>query len=169
MKFSIKDFFSKCDQIRRKLRIWSHLLMKSLMENFIFCPVKSGSDSKQITDFTIQGDMGISNKQRDHDYCQIFPRVRKQGSGFSVKISQGFSWVEVESRGLSDDIQTMGNTKFRSICTQVSHQVSVYVNWKLDSICKGRNAFQSSWTGMRRYAFPLCSLVDLVLSKVERQ
>ena len=28
-KFSIKDFFSKCDQIRRKLRIWSHLLKKS--------------------------------------------------------------------------------------------------------------------------------------------
>ena len=25
MKFSIKDFFSKCDQIRRKLRIWSYL------------------------------------------------------------------------------------------------------------------------------------------------
>ena len=36
MNFSIKDFFSKCDQIRRKLRIWSHLLKKSLMENFIF-------------------------------------------------------------------------------------------------------------------------------------
>ena len=33
MKFS-KDFFSKCDEI---LRIWSHLLKKSLMENFIFC------------------------------------------------------------------------------------------------------------------------------------
>ena len=40
MKFSIKDFFSKCDQIRRKLRIWSHLLEKFLMENFIFCAVK---------------------------------------------------------------------------------------------------------------------------------
>ena len=39
MKFSIKDFFSKCDQIRRKLRVWSHLLGKSLMENFIFCAV----------------------------------------------------------------------------------------------------------------------------------
>ena len=36
MKFSIKDFFNKCDQLRRKLRIWSHLLMKFLMENFIF-------------------------------------------------------------------------------------------------------------------------------------
>ena len=30
MKFSIKDFFSKCDQIRRKLRIWSNLLKKIL-------------------------------------------------------------------------------------------------------------------------------------------
>ena len=39
MKFSIKDFFSKCDQIRRKLRIWSHLQKKSLTENFIFSAV----------------------------------------------------------------------------------------------------------------------------------
>ena len=36
MKFFIKDFFSKCDQIRRKLRIWSHLLKKPLIKNFIF-------------------------------------------------------------------------------------------------------------------------------------
>ena len=37
MKFFIKDFFSKCDKIRSFLRIWSHLLKKSLIENFIFC------------------------------------------------------------------------------------------------------------------------------------
>ena len=37
MKFSIKDFFSKCDQVRSLLRIWSHLLKKSLIENFIVC------------------------------------------------------------------------------------------------------------------------------------
>ena len=37
MKFSIEDLFSKCHQIHRKLRISSHLLKKSLMENFIFC------------------------------------------------------------------------------------------------------------------------------------
>ena len=41
MKFSIKDFFSKGDQIRGFLRIWSHLLKKSLMENFMFCAVES--------------------------------------------------------------------------------------------------------------------------------
>ena len=39
MKFSIKDFSSKCDQIRWKLRIISHLLEQSLMGNFIFCAV----------------------------------------------------------------------------------------------------------------------------------
>ena len=37
MKFSINDLFIKCDQIRRTLRIWSHLLKKPVMENFIFC------------------------------------------------------------------------------------------------------------------------------------
>ena len=36
MKFSIKNFFSKYDQICRKL---SHLLKKTSMENFIFCSV----------------------------------------------------------------------------------------------------------------------------------
>ena len=40
MKFSIKDFFIECDQIRSCLRIWSHLIKKSLMENFIFCVVR---------------------------------------------------------------------------------------------------------------------------------
>ena len=36
----LKDFLSTCDQIRRKLGIWSFLLKKSLMENFIFCTVE---------------------------------------------------------------------------------------------------------------------------------
>ena len=39
IKFSIKDFFSKSNQIRKELQIWSHLLKKLLMENIIFCAV----------------------------------------------------------------------------------------------------------------------------------
>ena len=39
MKFSIKNFFSKRDQIRRKLSIWLNLLKKSLIENFTFYAV----------------------------------------------------------------------------------------------------------------------------------
>ena len=46
MKVSIKDFSSKCDQIRSFLRIWSHLLKKSLTENFIFlcCVARTSLD-----------------------------------------------------------------------------------------------------------------------------
>ena len=43
MMFSIKDFFSKWDQFHSSLRIWSHLLKKSLMEKFIFCAVYIGA------------------------------------------------------------------------------------------------------------------------------
>ena len=39
MKFFINDFFSKCDQICSFLRIWSHLLKKSLIENLFLCSV----------------------------------------------------------------------------------------------------------------------------------
>ena len=39
MKFSMKDFLSKYDHIRSFQRIWSHLLKKRYMENFIFCVV----------------------------------------------------------------------------------------------------------------------------------
>ena len=37
MKFSIKDFFSKCDQITGNLVTF---IEESLMENFIFCTVR---------------------------------------------------------------------------------------------------------------------------------
>ena len=41
---SFKGFLSKCDQVRSFLRIWSHLLKKSLMENFNFCVVFINKD-----------------------------------------------------------------------------------------------------------------------------
>ena len=43
MKFYIMVFLSKFDQIGSFLRIWSHLLKKYLMENFIFCAVVNES------------------------------------------------------------------------------------------------------------------------------
>ena len=50
MQFSIKNFFRKCDQIRSLLRIWSHLLKKSLMENVIFCvcSIKDSADNLKL-------------------------------------------------------------------------------------------------------------------------
>ena len=59
-KFSHKDFFSKRDQIRSFLRIWSHLLKKSLTEILYFMqclvcmifkwtPVVKGLKAKELT------------------------------------------------------------------------------------------------------------------------
>ena len=58
MKFSVKDFFSKYDQIRSFLRIWSQLLKKSLMENFIFCAVIA--NKKNIIYFDFPSDWSIN-------------------------------------------------------------------------------------------------------------
>ena len=66
MKFSIKDFFSKCDQIRRKLGIWSHLLKKSLMENFIFRAVieqKAWFTDQMKWRGSIESSMAVINKK----------------------------------------------------------------------------------------------------------
>ena len=35
MKFTIKEFFNKCDQIYSFLQIWSHLRQKPLIQSFI--------------------------------------------------------------------------------------------------------------------------------------
>ena len=53
MKFCIKDFYSKCDQIHRKLRIWSHLLKKSLMKNFIFVQCSNRFCSDRFNPFQV--------------------------------------------------------------------------------------------------------------------
>ena len=59
--FHIKDFFSKCDQIHRKLRIWSHLLKKSLNENFCFGAVHFVSNLNLLNNFIL---LGIHKNQR---------------------------------------------------------------------------------------------------------
>ena len=61
MKFSIKVFFSKCDQIRSVLCIWSHLLKKSLIENFIFCVVTPHSLDSTDSKFS-----SFTTRQKNH-------------------------------------------------------------------------------------------------------
>ena len=56
-KFSIKNCFSKYDQIRSFLQIWSHLLKKSLTENFIFlCSARKQS----LTAITVFSSIHVS-------------------------------------------------------------------------------------------------------------
>ena len=50
MKFPIKYFFSKCDQIDSFLQIWSSLLKKPLKENYIFLYSVAVSCHKETSD-----------------------------------------------------------------------------------------------------------------------
>ena len=63
MKFSIKDFFGKCYQIRSFLRIWSYLLKKSLMENFIFCAVVVRSIISSVNEVITAIVINVQTKQ----------------------------------------------------------------------------------------------------------
>ena len=53
MKFSIKDFFSKCDQIHSFLQIWSHLFTEEIFNGKLhfLCSVKITAD--RLDQFTI--------------------------------------------------------------------------------------------------------------------
>ena len=75
MKFSIKYFFSKCDQIRNFLRIWSHLLNKYIMENFIFCARIVFASSEQLFNKTLHKNDYLIKKQLDR-----YLRVQKVNS-----------------------------------------------------------------------------------------
>ena len=70
MKFSITDFFSKCDQIRSFLQIWSNLLKKSVMENFIFCAVSALFQSLSLNHLTLPA--SIPHEERKLNLIFIF-------------------------------------------------------------------------------------------------
>ena len=81
MKFSIKDFFSKCDKIRRL----ADLLKKLLMENFIFCAVNVTYVIYNFTSFQIN--IPLLKKQPLEVLCKkrgiwLHPRC------FPVKIAE---------------------------------------------------------------------------------
>ena len=62
VKFSIKDFLGKCNQIRSFLRTWSHILKKSLMQSFIFCKVLFHLvNNESLGNLSIDSSLAISN------------------------------------------------------------------------------------------------------------
>ena len=78
MKFSIKDFFSECDQIRRKQEIWSPLLKKSLMDYLFFCALwPSFAWRTHLVSSNREGDIPyISILKSAGDYCAKFRNIQ---------------------------------------------------------------------------------------------
>ena len=81
MKFSFKDFFSKCDQIRRFLRIWTNLLKKYLMENLIFCAVYiEARNTQRITNSSVCNNKRSKIKQIKNTKQQLRATLCKKNS-----------------------------------------------------------------------------------------
>ena len=89
MKFSIKDSFSKCDQICRKLRVWSHLLKKSLMENFIFFAVIALSLFPDVSIFSIR----FTEKAQKTSYLQNLIVMEKKALIFNFSKKEIFEKI----------------------------------------------------------------------------
>ena len=80
MKFSIKDLFSKGDQIDRKLRIWSHLLKKSLtLSIYTFFRKTFMYTQKQPLEV-------IYNKRYSQKFCEFDRNTPVAESLFLIKL-----------------------------------------------------------------------------------
>ena len=108
MKFSIKDFFSKCDQIISFLQIWSHLLKKSLMENFIFCALKVFDKFIYFiqNEFTLNLDkfkfFGRKDKLLDNFYLHVLGIQKYKELAYIIKIKWTLSYGQAAvERGFS--------------------------------------------------------------------
>ena len=72
MKFSTKDFFSKRDQTRSFLRVLSHLLKTSLLDNFIFC-------SLDLSHMTLTTRVKLGKGGGDLGKCWVILILEKRG------------------------------------------------------------------------------------------
>ena len=111
VKFSINDFFSKCDRICSFLRIWSLLVKKSLMENFIFCAVCSFESRK----------MKISNRKIcwSKEYILRLSAKKNRKKQFtSYESTYSFLTSKVSLRGHSNITWTIFNIDSR--CPEIT-------------------------------------------------
>ena len=85
INFSNKDFLSKCDQIRSFLRVWSHLLKKSIMENFIFCVVMRTSFSILEKKIRKNKSSPLKRIRKSNSFPRLlFPMTQKTGKMYDL-------------------------------------------------------------------------------------
>ena len=115
MKFSIKEFFSTCDQIRWRLWIWSHLLKKSLMENFIFCVVLA----KQIGIYDLSNWITFLNFKTSLVIALPLP-TRERHLRLVEKKSIKFRWMKSLAENLIEFFSFFNKAKHMNQTSQIN-------------------------------------------------
>ena len=113
LKFSIKNFFNKCNQIHSFLRIWCPLLEKSLMENFSFWAVNYAAFRKVNFFF---------NKIFYRKLNEIISLVEIASFSFPRKIFLKRKWT------ITTLLEELGDqTKFEWFCSEIMFLLLYYV------------------------------------------
>ena len=89
--FPLRIFFSKFDQIRSFLQIWSHLLKKSLIENFIFCVLKIKNLRKLENITKISKLHKIMSSIRNENYASTSKNLLKNRN-WTLPVVDYFTW-----------------------------------------------------------------------------
>ena len=85
MKFSVKDFFSKCDQLSGFLRVWSRLLKISIMKNFIFCALLSLKSPLSLLTLASES-KNRCDAEKKHQFIEGKCRIDKYESCYSAEL-----------------------------------------------------------------------------------
>ena len=85
MKFSVKDFFSKCDQLSDFLRVWSHLLKKATIKNFIFCVLLSLKSPLSLLALASES-KNRCHAEKKHQFIEGKCRIDKYESCYSAEL-----------------------------------------------------------------------------------
>ena len=147
MKFSITNFFSKCEQICSVLRIWSHLLKKSLMKNFIFC----ATSHVQFYEYELYEQNEVLRKI--HKYftkyrylfgnCQICqPHLRHQT--MQIVSKEWFIWRFPVDTGRKLNVHKTFNLHPVSVGLRTCCQVSNLKTNAIVAVQEKRNSFHGS-------------------------
>ena len=116
-----------------------------------------------------QRHLKIFNEQGNCDYYEYIPGeswVSDQWSKFPVTQHKRFKQVEIKPNSFSNNLWSVGTPDLDLFGSLVSHQVPVYMFWKLNPYNKGRDAFQTLSIQPRGYAFWPVPLIGRVLCKV---
>ena len=101
--------------------------------------------------------------------AEYFPGTLNKEADFQSRTVKDSSEWKLKPQIFQSICQKWGKPDIDLLASRVSHQVAIYTSWKLDPFSKDRDAFQISWTPLKRCAFLPSSLIGRVLSEVQSE
>ena len=136
IKFSIKDFLSKCDQICWKLRIW--LLKKFLKENSIFCEVRATAAYWESSDITMSKETASAEILPEYETNKSLKR--KENTNFQQKPNVIYIYYIL-----------MHSAQYRPLKDCYCHNSVYFIMWRYCTMM--RNSKKKKFTGFWENCF----------------